>query len=101
MNSNLVHCYITGFKFKNIYGGETDDFSRSIMHMKYLDPMTAQKFPMIRNQWKLSDHAISYGYFDTLKEAKAEAQRIWPGCGFKTPEEFRAEEQEVEYGQSN
>ena len=101
MNSNLVHCYITGFKFKNIYGGETDDFSRSIMHMKYLDPMTAQKFPMIRNQWKLSDHAISYGYFDTLKEAKAEAQRIWPGCGFKTPEEFRAEEQEVEYGKSN
>ena len=92
MNSNLVHCYITGFKFKNIYGGETDDFSRSIMHMKYLDPMTAQKFPMIRNQWKLSDHAISYGYFDTLKEAKAEAQRIWPGCGFKTPAEFRAEE---------
>jgi hypothetical protein len=95
MNGNLVHCYITGFKFKNIFGGETDDFSRSITHMTYLDPVTARKFPMIRNTWNLRDHAHSYGYFDTLAEAQAEAHRIWPGCGFKTPEEFRIEECEV------
>ena len=31
---------------------------------------------------------------DTLEEAKAIAQRIWPQCGFKTPEEFRNEEVE-------
>jgi hypothetical protein len=55
MKGNLVHCYITGFKFDNIYGGKTDDYSRSITHMTYLDPVTAQKFPMIRNMWKLSD----------------------------------------------
>ena len=94
MKSNLVHSYITGFKFKNIYGGETDDYSRSIMQMNYLDPVTARKFPMIKNMWKLSDHAQSYGYFDTLEEAKAVAQRIWPQCGFKTPEEFRNKEVE-------
>jgi hypothetical protein len=47
---------------------------------------------MIRNMWNLRDHAHSYGYFDTLEEAQAEAQRIWPGCGFKTPAEFRTEE---------
>ena len=92
MKGNLVHCYITGFKFDNIYGGKTDDYSRSITHMTYLDPVTAQKFPMIRNMWNLSDHARSYGYFDTLAEAQTEAQCIWPGCGFKTPAEFRAEE---------
>lgn len=94
MKSNLVHSYITGFKFKNIYGGETDDYSRSIMQINYLDTVTARKFPMIKNKWKLSDHARSYGYFDTLEEAKTEAQRIWTGCGFKTPEEFRTEEVE-------
>jgi hypothetical protein len=91
MKGNLVHSYITGFTFNNIYGGQTEDYSRSITQMKYLDPVTARKFPMIKNMWKVSDHAHSYGYFDTLEEAKAEAQRIWPGCGFKTPEEFRTE----------
>ena len=92
MKGNLVHSYITGFKFKNICGGETDDYSRSIMQMNYLDPVTARKSPMIKNKWQLSDHAQSYGYFDTLEEAKTVAQRIWPKCGFKTPEEFRNEE---------
>jgi hypothetical protein len=91
MKGNLVHSFITGFTFSNIYGGQTEDYSRSIMQIKYLDPVTARKFPMIKNMWKVSDHAHSYGYFATLEEAKAEAQRIWPGCGFKTPEEFRAE----------
>jgi hypothetical protein len=49
----------------------------------------------MQGMWQVSDHARSYGYFDTLEEAKAEAQRIWPGCGFKTPAEFRAEEVEL------
>ena len=94
MKGNLVHSYITGFKFDNIYGGRSDDYSRSISQMKYLTPLAKQRWPWMQDMWHVSDHAHCYGYFNTLKEAKAEAQRIWPGCGFKTPAEFRAEEVE-------
>lgn len=96
MKGNLVHSYITGFKFDNIYGGQTDDYSRSITQIKYLTPESARKWPWMKNMWQVSDHAHSYGYFDTLKEAKAEAQRLWPGCGFKTPKQFRKEYEGVE-----
>jgi hypothetical protein len=95
MKGNLVHSYITGFKFNNIFGGQTDDYSRSITQINYLTPMSKQRWPWMQGMWQVSDHARSYGYFDTLEEAKAEAQRIWPGCGFKTPAEFRAEEVEL------
>lgn len=91
MKSNLVHSYITGFKFDNIFGGQSDDYSRAIIHMKYLSPTMAQKWPWMKNKWQVSDHARTYGYFKTLKEAKAKAQELWPGCGFKTPEQFRKE----------
>lgn len=96
MKANLVHSYITGFKFNNIYGGQSDDHSRSITQIKYLTPLAAQRWPWMKNMWQVSDHAHSYGYFRTLKEAKAEAQRLWPGCGFKTPKQFRKEYSGVE-----
>lgn len=96
MKGNLVHSYITGFKFNNIYGGQSDDHSRSIIQIKYLTPLAAQRWPWTKNKWKVSDHAHSYGYFNTLKEAKADAQRLWPGCVFKTPKQFSKEHFGVE-----
>lgn len=94
MKGNLVHSYITGFKFNNIYGGQSDDYSRSITQIKYLTPLAAQRWPWMKNKWHVSDHRNCFGYYGTLKEAKAKAQELWPGCGFKTPKQFRAEDKE-------
>ena len=94
MNSNLVHSYITGSSFKNIYGGSSPDLSGSITHIQYLTPLAQQRWPWIKNQWHLSDHCGSIGYFQTLREAKQHAQKLWPECGFKTPTQFRRELQE-------
>ena len=91
MKGNLVHSYITGFKFDNIFGCQSDDYSRAITHMKYLTPLMAQRWPWMKNKWHVSDHRNCFGYYDTLKEAKAKAQQLWPGCGFKTPKQFRKE----------
>lgn len=91
MKSNLVHTYITGMKFKNIYDGESDDYSRSITHIQYMSPMMTQRWPWIKDKWLLSDGKFDYGYFDTLEEAQKEALSLWPGCGFKTREEFGVE----------
>ena len=98
MRGNLVHCYITGFKFNNIYGKTSDDYTRSITHIKYMTPLMKQRWPWMQGMWDLSDHARNYGYFNTLKEAKTEAQRLWPNCGFKTPAQFRAEKPKKHFG---
>ena len=92
MKGNLVHSYITGFKFNNTYGGQSDDYTRTITQIKYLTPLAAQRWPWMKNKWHVSDHSTCFGYYDTLREAKARAQELWPGCGFKTPAQFRAED---------
>ena len=86
-----VYCYITGFKFRNIYGGMSEDHSGYITHITHMTPMMQQRWPWLRNMWSLNDHRVNYGYFKTLREAKAEAQKRWPGCGFKTPAQVRRE----------
>lgn len=89
MKINLVHSYITGFKFDDIFGSQSDDYSRSIAQIKYLTPLEEQRWPWIKNKWHVYDGRNCLGYFDTLKEAKEAAQQLWPGCGFKTPKQFR------------
>lgn len=91
MKGNLVHSYITGFKFNNIFNGQSDDYSRSITQIKYLTPLAAQRWPWMKNKWHISDHHSCFGYYDTLEKAKEAAQELWPGCGFKTPAQFRKE----------
>ena len=86
-----VHTYVTGNSFPNIYGGDTDSFYGYIIHVTELTPLQQQRWPWQKNKWHLSDHKVTYGYFDTLKEAKQEALELWPGCGFKTPKQFRKE----------
>ena len=84
--------YVTGFTFNNIYGGQTEDYSRSIQQIKRLAPGAnpwANRWKL--GQWNLADHRGSLGYFDTLREAKARAQELWPGCGFKSSTQFRRE----------
>jgi hypothetical protein len=74
MKTNKVHCYITGFKFDNIYGEQSDDYSRSITHIKYMSPMMTQKWPWMKNMWFLSDGRGFNSYHKTLQEAKEVAQ---------------------------
>lgn len=92
MTANLVHTYVTGNYFPNIYGGETACMYGSITHIKHLTPLMKQRWPWMQNQWSLSDHKFTYGYFKTLQEAKRRAEELWPNCGFKTPEQFREED---------
>lgn len=49
----------------------------------------------MKNTWSLSTATGTIGYFKTLKEAKAEADRMWPGCTFKTPKQYRKEYAEL------
>jgi len=91
MKSNLVHSYICGDSFNNIFGGQTDSFFGSIVHIKYMSPLMTQKWPYIKNTWNLSSAQGTIGHFKTLKEAKKIALEKWPTCYFKTPAQFRKE----------
>ena len=89
--SNLVHTYVTGNSFPNIFGGHTPSMYGSITHITHMTPLMQQRWPWLKDQWSL-DNARGYTeYFSTLKEAKARAAEWWPGCGFKTPAQFGRE----------
>lgn len=91
----MVHTYVWGNKFPNIYNGHTDCMYGQISHLKELTPLMKQRWPWLKNMWMLSDARACYGYFDTLKEAKAAAEELWPGCCFKTPAQFRKEDEQT------
>lgn len=91
MKTNLVHSYITNRTFANIFGRYSDDYSASITHIKYLTPLMKQRWPWMRNMWMLDDGRNRHEWYKTLREAKSRAQELWPGCGFKTPAQFRKE----------
>jgi hypothetical protein len=91
MKTEFVHSYITGRTFANICGGYSDDYSASITHIKYLTSLAEQRWPWLKNKWSLSDGANRNEYYNTLRAAKQRAQELWPGCGFKTPAQFRKE----------
>ncbi len=91
MPYNLVHTYITGDHFDNIFGGQSPSMFGQITHVKHMTPMMEQRWPWMRNMWEVSDNRHSLGHFKTLKEAKEFAKSKWPSCGFKTPKEFQKE----------
>lgn len=91
MKSNLVHTYIGGNSFSNIFGGETDCFFGYIVKLDYLDPWMERYHPYLKGKWCLSDHKTTHGHFDTLKQAKEQAREIWPRCWFKTRKEYARE----------
>jgi len=95
MNSNTVHTYITGNSFANIFGGRSESMYGDITHIKYMTPLMKHRWPWMKGMWAVGDHKMTYGHFRTLKEAKAFAQNQWPGCGFKTPKQFRQEDEQA------
>lgn len=91
MPSNVVHTYITGNSFPNIYRGHTECFYGDITHIKHMTPLMKQRWPWIKGMWAVGDHKGTHGHYPTLREAKDYAREQWPGCGFKTPKQFRRE----------
>lgn len=93
--SNLVHTYVAGASFNNIFGGTSPTQYGYIHHITHMTPNMLQRWPWMKNTWSLSTATGTIGYFKTLKEAKAEADRMWPGCTFKTPKQYRKEYAEL------
>ena len=86
---NPVHTYVKGKYFKNIFGGVSESQYGSIVHMTYLSPEMEYRCPWLKNKWVLSNGTGNVGNYKTLKEAKAEALRLWPDCWFMTPAQSR------------
>jgi hypothetical protein len=93
--SNLVHTYVTGNSFANIYGGDSACMYGYITHMQQLSPIQQQRWPWIKNQWYL-DNGRGYGeFFPTLRQAKQQARVWWPECGFKTRTQFLTDYEKI------
>lgn len=89
MPGNLVHTYITGNSFPNIYGGQSEAMCGTITKIEHLTSLMKQRWPWMKGMWSVGDHRTTYGHFRTLKEAKAYAGEQWPGCGFLTRSRIR------------
>ena len=86
MPSNLVHTYVDGNSFPNIFGGNTPCAFGQITHIEYMTQMMRQRWPWMQGKWVLSDGHGTLGYFDSLEEAQRAAVKKWPGCSFTTRE---------------
>ena len=84
---NSVHTYVGGNSFKNIFGGDTPSHYGHITHIEYMTPLMTRKWPYLKNKWELSDSMRQISLHNTLKEAKAAAEALWPGCTFMGPKE--------------
>ena len=91
LKSNLVHTYVEGDSFKNIFGGITPSQFGQIVHIAYMSPTMTYRWPWMKNQWELSNAMGTIGYYKTLREAKEAALEQWPSCWFKTPAQYRKE----------
>jgi hypothetical protein len=85
MPGNLVHTYITGNSFPNIYGGQTEAMYGDITKIEHLSPLMKQRWPWMKGMWVVGTARNNIQeYFRTLKEATEYASGQWPGCGFLT-----------------
>jgi hypothetical protein len=86
-----VICYVEGGSFPNIFGGRTACPYGEIL----LYDMPKSKVPFKWHHrigtYELWSNTTCYGGFDTLDQAKEAAQKEWPGCTFKTPQQYRDE----------
>ena len=83
--SNLVHTYIEGNSFNNIYGGSTSSLYGTITHLTDLPHNTLSRWPWMQDMWHLSKGNVTVSeWHGTLKEAKEAATKRWPNCTFKT-----------------
>jgi hypothetical protein len=83
--SNLVHTYIEGNSFNNIYGGRTDALYGTITHLTELPHSTLAKWPWMQDTWHLCNgHVTVSEWYKTLQEAKKAALKHWPDATFKT-----------------
>lgn len=90
MPSNLVHTYVMG-TFSNIYGGSSETTIGYISHIVHMTPRMQEKWPWMKNKWLVDDGQYFKVYCDTLREAREEAQRKWPGHELKTRKEIAKE----------
>lgn len=79
---NLVHTYIAGATFKNIFNRDSPAFYGQITHVKTLSFEDRRRWPYLKGRWVITDQNGFCSDSKTLKEAKTKALKKWPNAVF-------------------